>query len=46
MQARLTDMSVEDLAENTLYPRVLSIDDDNLFDFKVRYPGITYSHFH
>ena len=35
LQARLSDLAIEDLTESTLHPKVLSIDDDNAFDFKV-----------
>ena len=35
LQARLTDMSVEDITENTLYQRILTIEDDQAFEFKV-----------
>jgi vacuolar protein sorting-associated protein 13A/C len=38
IQAKMTDMSIEDLTENTLYPKVLTIEDDKVFDLKfVRY---------
>lgn len=35
LQAKLSDLSVEDLTENTLHPKILTIEDDNVFDFKV-----------
>ena len=40
VQAKLNDVTVEDLTENTLYPRILTIEDDKVFDFKVRYRSI------
>lgn len=37
MQFKLTDFLVEDLTENTLYQKILTIEDDKVFDFKVSY---------
>uniref|UniRef100_T1J6X9 Large ribosomal subunit protein uL13 n=1 Tax=Strigamia maritima TaxID=126957 RepID=T1J6X9_STRMM len=34
VKAQLTDISIEDLSELTLYSKILTIEDDKLFDFK------------
>ena len=35
VQAKLNDLTIEDLTENTLFPRILTIEDDKVFDLKV-----------
>lgn len=37
LQAKLSDLSIEDITGDTLYPRILTIEDDQAFDFKVGY---------
>ena len=35
LQAKLNDLSVQDLTENTLHPNIVTIEDDSVFDVKV-----------